>query len=73
MGIHGRLDENRFKPIYELPIPVIKVNLKVPILNRQLTVEAISNRRLRGQPFNPKSVGAMLSPARTILYSMGRG
>jgi hypothetical protein len=37
------------------------------------TVEAISNRRLRGQPFNPKSVGAMLSPARTILYSMGRG
>jgi hypothetical protein len=36
MGIHGRLDENRFKPIYELPIPVIKANLKVPILNRQL-------------------------------------
>ena len=37
------------------------------------TVEAISNRRLRGQSFNPKSVRAMLSPARTILHSMGRG
>jgi hypothetical protein len=36
MGIHGRLDETRFKPIYERPIPVIKANFKVPILKRQL-------------------------------------
>jgi hypothetical protein len=37
------------------------------------TVEAISNRRLRGQPFNPKSVGAMLLPARNHPLLHGKG
>ena len=40
-------------------------------ISRELAAKGYFNER--GQPFNPKSVRAMLSPACTILYSMGRG